>query len=724
MFKDWLISDIERATQKSNRVVISDPSCFLTFIVKELTDYAVLTLNTTAEEMNARLQAQTSHVGSKVIFLCFFPSKDITQLMEFSGVGGFINLDNPDNYIREKLYKALGQNVNLPEKKLLLSARLSQGKSLTWWKGIVNETIEPLDLKEHLHSLIASPEEYQMGHDETVYDVVREDLFKLMNKPSIPVNAKVLLKELGNSIFNSLVSNNLTDSLTDIYYWWSNTSDIAPVLKELSEKWKMPANASPVSTHPDHPFEFLDRRLISTIGDKLRNNESFVDLTEALRNRVKSNQAINFKPKWLEDLLTLLEFDSSEIYRFNTLKAITRYYQNYFAPLDTAMRHLYNNWLAEPDMLRPLQELYESHLKVLLSAWFGVAPNSYLPSQLGLVAEALNSKPKCAIIVCDGLRLELAESIALSFGSSVNIGVRVDYAKLPSVTENGMSALFGLDIPVNQTSVRFNNLREIVPNVEILQHANLGNNVTADKLVILFGDIDSVGEHKGLGGLHDINNYEADLEDTIKRLHRLGYSEVFLTSDHGFVITGLLDEANKVPAPAGVDVKERFFLTDENLSETNFIQREDNFSGGKYQYYARTDKPFRTRGAYGYAHGGFTPQECLIPFYCFASVSDTTNMEVKIDNREELLNVVGTFFSVRLEGNRNSVGNRVKILLYANGIQKNSSIVRIDEEGNASAEFELTDDLMSVIIQDTVAGIQLDCASVKKSFSRDLDDLF
>lgn len=56
MFKDWLISDIERAARKSNRVVISDPSCFLTFIVKELTDYAVLTLNSPTEEMNARLQ--------------------------------------------------------------------------------------------------------------------------------------------------------------------------------------------------------------------------------------------------------------------------------------------------------------------------------------------------------------------------------------------------------------------------------------------------------------------------------------------------------------------------------------------------------------------------------------------------------------------------------------------------------------------------------------------
>ncbi len=71
MFKEWLRADIESAAKKSNRVVISDPTRFLTFAVKDLSDYTVLTLNTPAEEMDARLQAQTAHTGSKVIFSLF-----------------------------------------------------------------------------------------------------------------------------------------------------------------------------------------------------------------------------------------------------------------------------------------------------------------------------------------------------------------------------------------------------------------------------------------------------------------------------------------------------------------------------------------------------------------------------------------------------------------------------------------------------------------------------
>ena len=44
-------------------------------------------------------------------------------------------------------------------------------------------------------------------------------------------------------------------------------------------------------------------------------------------------------------------------------------------------------------------------------------------------------------------------------------------------------------------------------------------------------------------------------------------------------------------------------------------QKEGRYLDSNYQYYARTDKPFVTRGAYGYAHGGFTPQECIIPVF-------------------------------------------------------------------------------------------------------------
>lgn len=724
MFKEWLKDDIEKAAQKSNRVVISDPSRFLTFAVKDLPDYAVLTLNSEAEEMAARHQAQTAHANSKVLFLCFFPAKEISQLVEFSGIGGFINFDNPDTYLRDKIFHKLNQNVTIPEPKLLLSAMLSEGKSLAWWRGIVNETIEPLDLKQHLHMLILDPEKYQTNFDERVISVLRDEVFKAIGRPAVPLDPPALLRELYSAIFSGLLEGKLNPSLSDIYYWWSNTNDLLPSLRDLASAWTLPGNALPAKAHPDHPFESLDRLLLTTLAKRLRDNDSIVDLTEAVRKRVASPRVAALKPKWLNDLLTLLDFDSSEIYLYATMKKITDYYANHFASLDTALRHLYDRWLSEPELLRPLQEIYETHMKALLGIWFAVVPPKYAPTQLGLIEAALTSASKVAVLVCDGLRLEIAEAVVKKLSGNLKMKKRVEYAKLPTVTENGMSALFGLDSVETSVTVRYNNLRPAVPDASIIPYLSLGNATKAKRLVVMFGDIDTVGEHKGLAGLRDINNYETELAEAVKRLHQMGYKNVFLTADHGFVITGLLDEASKVAAPAGVDVKERFFLTNDYIDGNVFIRREDKFPGSEYQYYSKTDKPFRTKGAYGYAHGGFTPQECLIPFYCISSLDKHTDLEVKISNKDSLSSVSGQYFTVYLKGNSAAAGKRVKVILYNNGVEESTIIIKLNSNGEADCEFEIVADTMSLIVQDTATNIQLDNASVGKAMSRDLDDLF
>lgn len=724
MFKEWLISDIEKAAAKSNRVVVSDPGRFLTFMVKELTDYAIITLSSPVDEMAARRLAQTDFRESKVVFICFFPAEDIRQLMEFSGIGGFISMDNPDAYIRQKLFESLGLNTTIPESKLLISAKLSFGKNLNWWKGIANETIEPLDFKEHLHDLIRNPKEYQTNHDEDVYAVLRDEVFKVIGRTMTPVDAPTLVSEFATAILSGLIANKIKPELLGLYYWWANSSDITPQLKEYASRYQIPTNATITSAHVDHPFETLDKKLLSDISIRLRQNASLAILAEALRHRVQSNMAPDFKPKWLKDLLILLTFDSTELYLYDTITKITDYYRKEFSRLDTAMRHLYSQWIAEPQLLRPLQELYESHLSALLAAWFANVPPEYTPSQLGLISKAMSGTGKTAVLVCDGLRLEIAESICDILKPQMKIDRNTEYAKLPSVTENGMSALFGIDTVVNNTIARINHLQSLIPNVKVANFSELSDSEEAEKVVVMFGDIDTVGEHKGMAALRDINNYETELADAIKRLQGMGYEKVYLTADHGFVITGILDEASKVKAPSGVDVKERFFLTDDYISDAAYIRREDNFPGGQYQYYSKTDKPFRTRGAYGYAHGGFTPQECLIPYYCFISPSGSSFAKVEISNKSDLSRVTGQYFNVRLKGNEAAKNKKIKVLIYNNGVSEGSSILTINDDGFASTEFEISSGNISVVVVDAQTGSQYDSAVVSKLQSRDLDDLF
>ena len=133
MFDKWIKQDIEAKARKSDCVVVSDPHRFLTFMIGQLGEYGYSTLETPSDEMNARLYAKSSSPKEIVILHCFFPSDNINQLWEFKGIGGLVSLDDPDNYIRKKLYDEGLGNVRVDSAKLLLAAKLSIGKDFTWW---------------------------------------------------------------------------------------------------------------------------------------------------------------------------------------------------------------------------------------------------------------------------------------------------------------------------------------------------------------------------------------------------------------------------------------------------------------------------------------------------------------------------------------------------------------------------------------------------------------
>ena len=142
----------------------------------------------------------------------------------------------------------------------------------------------------------------------------------------------------------------------------------------------------------------------------------------------------------MKDVKVLLDFKNEKLYEINTVSQLANYYQSHFAPLDSAIRHLYVAWLQEEKLLRPYQYRYEQYNKELLDRWFGLA-DEYKPTQRNFIADKLSGNGRIAVIVCDGLRLEIAESIAdkLKVKGKKNIA----FAELPSVTENGMSSLFG-----------------------------------------------------------------------------------------------------------------------------------------------------------------------------------------------------------------------------------------------------------------------------------------
>ena len=178
------------------------------------------------------------------------------------------------------------------------------------------------------------------------------------------------------------------------------------------------------------------------------------------------------------------------------------------------------------------------------------------------------------------------------------------------------------------------------------------------------------------------------------------------------------------------ETTKKYILANDTLGNENIIVRSQKYKESQYQYYAKSDKPFVSKGAYGYAHGGFTPQECIIPSYEFAN-ENQESLGVFIVNKSALLNVTGTYFTVKLKAE--SVENtlfkaerKVVIQIYGNGaLLSTSSVYRMTPSSVQEAEFALAaTENVKVVVVDIQTQQQVDFCDVKKSVSRDLDDLF
>lgn len=734
MIDKWFDNDIEAALAVQGRAVVTDAKGEGKFLLDFLpADVVLLSVDSSdMAEIKAKYEAETRHAADKVVFYTHRPKKDLTFLLEYAETTRCIVLDDMEAYIKQHLFEAIQINTDLPKNELLIAAKLSKGKDLNWWKGIVMGVNKPMDTDQLLLDLLASPVPTAQDMDKDVWRLFSTEVFGMIGKPYTEQPAKVLAQTVMDAIFDGLISRQISPELLSIYNRCVSSHAMDEVMADYIARYDKLDGVNPLEVHVDHPFVALDNALFKRLSEAIENGEFLGEYIQFIDARTKSKYAASYKAGWLGDVKTLVEFKNGELYKIASLSDFAIYYRDTFAKLDTAVRHLYAAWLHEEKVLRPFQYLYEQAEKELLDKWFSLTAD-YQPTQQGLLKEKLEENGRIAILVCDGLRLEMAETIYQhSKSKSKN-----DYAfaMLPSVTENGMSALFGCDGVETVAQNRYTHLKKMMPDVEVIEADKLNSGVTARHLVLLFGDVDQVGEKKQLAGLKDINHYEEEIAEKIETLLGMGYNKVYVTADHGFVITGILDEADKVPVPKGdiLRLEERFCLANGVLtSSTNLklIPRQDDFMGSEYQYYAQSDKPFRTKGEYGYAHGGFTPQECIIPVYEFGKDASVEALRVAIDNKDELKGVGGKYFKLKLKAEASSdvfkQERRIEIHLYEGGKEKSSQIVTI-KQGQLldNNEFEMpASGRLKVVLVDAGTKQQIDFCEVKSSSSRDLDDLF
>ena len=733
MIDKWFIDDIQSVLADHRYIVVTDARGEGGYLLKYLPDeYKQIPVKDDWSELEAKYRAESEYAHDKVVFYINKKADSLTYLQEYVQTAGVLVLDDMETYIRQKLFAATGKNTSLSRDKLLLAAKLSEGKDVKWWQSVADGITEPLRLEDGLLDFLFAPTATRQSMEETVWSVFRSEVYNAIGRTPTEQPAETLAQEVVNVMLQSLVYDTIDGLLLTVYHQWADSAEKVDVLRRYIDSFTLQADINPLQAHPDHPFETLDRKVTKMLSEALKYQQDTSAVIAYLKTRTESKKAKLFKPQWLGSLLTLGTFAMKGLHDVSDFSQMACYYQAHFARLDTAMRKIYVAWLSDTDTLRPLQEYYTRLNKELLARWYSL-DGEYAPSQKGLVGNAFADGKRTAVIVCDGLRLEIAESIVNGI-SDKDVTRKKDtaFSVLPSVTENGMSALYGCDKPTTNNQERYDKLKESYPDVVITPLEMLSESTTAHRLVLTYGDIDQVGEKKQLSGLKDIDNYETELRSKIKMLFRLGYEKVVLTTDHGFVITGILDEADKEPRPNGqvLKIEERYVLTDNPLPPSNLIEMEGKYFDSNYQYYARTDKPFVTRGAYGYAHGGFTPQECIIPAYELSAEQGDIALGVQIANKKELRNVTGSFFAVKLQaekdaGNLFTLERKVKVMLFAgNKLVNGNMIYSIKPGETVNFEYEFTSGIDKVVIADKNTAAQIDSCEIKKSSSRDIDDLF
>ena len=261
--------------------------------------------------------------------------------------------------------------------------------------------------------------------------------------------------------------------------------------------------------------------------------------------------------------------------------------------------------------------------------------------------------------------------------------------------------------------------------------------LTGRVLICTYKDIDDMGDKLNSKALKYFPESIEFFGKKINLLLKTGYAKVYLITDHGFVLTGLLTEADKIMnKPTGdASIYERYMWTvdkQDNSFIEKFVEKAKRYKNFNYLYFAKSMNPFKTPSTYGFAHGGLAPQELVTPYFCWSKDSDEgLNLEVSIANKNELLSVTGELYRIVLKANASEVDlftqeRKVMLLFSANKrIINKSDVITIQSNSEIGKDYTFDGhDEIEVQLVDAVTKEELDRAVIKKNNDRDLGGLF
>jgi len=743
MIDQWFKNDLQNIFEHHPVAVFIDESGDSEFLLKTIQDkYILHTTESDIEELHVKYLIESEQPSSKKYLIHTRRAKGkLKFIREYSETNGCLEICYLQNYIKDKVHQTLNLNINLPKEDLIAAAKVSVGKDRTYWMDLCHKgATQIFDLKKELLPFVHDPatyskEKYDTKLRETFYRKVND----LLGQDFIQKPAKTLASEVVKAMLDGLASGSCNPTLEAVYHNWIDSVTYRESFSVYLDTYTIPSNIDIWAVNPSHPFRSVDELWLKFFGEKIGDKDSLPNYIAKISQRNQSKQAHSLGLSFWEDVKILLEFDPKNIAYLSSFSECVEFYIKHFYKLDTAIRNLYAEFLNKRELLEPFQEHYKQMVSVFLDKWFKYF-DPYQEEQTGILQRIIDENSvKTAVIVGDGVAYEIACQVAARVNGSFNLTKKTIIADIPSNTENNMSRIYMANGAIEKIhSNREKYLRDQNPDTSIdfikLDEVNEETR-PSQVLICTYKDIDDMGEklqHKALKYFPETINY---FTAKISLLFNSGYSKVYLITDHGFVLTGLLSESDKITVSLdGPCEKSERYICSANRQPSltdGYLEAEKNYGKFNYLYFSKTMNPFKTPGVYGFSHGGVSPQELITPYFCWENSGGPSQaLTVSIQNKEDLKSVPGELYQLKIKSDKGagdlfSMDRKVYVIFFSNKIPINTSdvfTIQRDELITKEYTFDGKTEIEAQLL-DAQTKEQLDRVIIKQNKDRDLGGL-
>ena len=738
MIEKWLRNEIDKKICNSKRIVILDQTSRWKFLIDAAcTDICLYSTKNYSskwqrkqDELFLRHDIEKNHKNDQVVI---YVSRELTPdsfLIEYAKTGGCIEIAT--EWVRDVLLKETALQVSLTDDELYTACQLGISKDINWWKKVVQKIEGLLSIEDDILDFLDNPNGFLGSKTPAVKNLYVQEFCKLLQQPVQEKPADTFAGEIARHIFNGILEGNISEQEYAIYGKWIDSRNHESSFKKYLGEYQLPSTIDIDKVMDNHCFDVVDKKYLIRLVENINNASEVKNILEKIKKRLKFKKSNPYIAKWWQDIADIMDF--TVICKDASIDGISRYYTVEFSKTDRSMRRILTYLKADTNIVKPIQEYYERMNQDLLKSWFEHY-GEYQESQKGYLVNLIkNTSKKIAIIVGDGVRYEVADSVASRVASDISVDKKFMYAGLPSETEHNMSALYTTagEIITEKKEREKKLSDETGKDITYMQLDEVNGTTDGEILVLTYKDIDDAGEKMQQSMLRLVDEFEDILVEKIQLLLHLGYKEVHLVTDHGFVLTGVLEESDKIPTDdisGGKKVSERYIRSVDEQSGSKYISIEEHYENYNYVNFAKSSRPFVSTGKYGYSHGGFTPQEVVIPNFVF-TYNKQNQMDVDITNKKDLIDIAGNILTVKFSSGEAkdvlSYQRKVRVLLYVGDkIVDKSSIISISPGSQEKVELALdsaTEAVVVIVDEDTKD--QLDKAKVTKCQMRDLGGLF